>query len=154
MSRLYRPHVPLKTRCRVALRQLGEMWADDFLAEYEADGGAWGPLLAQLLARLAQLLGEEKLHLDHDPALATRKRRGEGKRTVYTPDANSVDHLIYRGVIAHRLKTNVKGDGAQYPDRVLIKRERKRRQSLVSKPTCRAKKSTWPKRQWPKRSMR
>ena len=145
MPRLYRPTIPLDVKCRVALRQLGELWIDDAI---EAHKGALGAFLAQLLKKLAELLGEEKLHLDHDRALAVRKRRGEGKKTIYDPPANDPDHLLYRGEIAHRLKTNRRGDGAQYPDRVLIKRERKRH--------GRAKKSTWPKNllrsasRWPK----
>ena len=120
--KLYRPTIPVEVKCRVALKQLGELWIDDAI---EAHQGGLGAFLNQLLKKLSELLGG-KLHLDHHPPLAARKRKGEGKKTIYDPPANSVDHLIYREVEAHRLKTNVKGDGAQYPDRVLIKRERRR----------------------------
>lgn len=131
MPRLYRPHIPLKTRCEVLLRQLGELWAADFLAEHGKSGKPWEPLLDQLLAQLASLLGCEvsALHLDHDPPLAARQRwqRNPGAKMKYKPDANDPAHLIYREKHAHFIKTNVRGDGAQYPDRVLIAREKKRR---------------------------
>lgn len=124
--RLYRPHIPLKVRCLVAMRQLGELWPD---AALEANKGELGAFRDRLLKKLSKLLGEEKLHLDHDPPLAARERKGEGKKTVYKPDANDPNYLLYRGKHAHHIKTQVKGDGAQYPDRVLIKRERRRRES-------------------------
>ena len=158
MPRLYRPTIPLDVKCRVALRQLDELWPDDAL---KAHAGGLGVFLDRLLKKLAELLNCETddLRLDHDPALATRQRVGDGKKTIYAPDANDPDHLIYREQQSHHIKTNVRGDGAQYPDRVLIKRERKRRQreemhpteivanSRFSKPTLHgAKKSTWPKR--------
>ena len=54
--------------------------------------------------------GIKDLHLDHDPALGARKRKGEGKKTVYDPPANSPDHLIYREKHDHHIKTNVRGE--------------------------------------------
>lgn len=165
MPRLYRPHIPFKVRCQVALRQLGEMWADDFLKEYEGaqgqKGKGWEALLAQLLFQLSGLLSckLEDLHLDHDPALATRERRGEGKQTVYTPDANDPEHLIYRDKHAHHIKTNVRGEHGQHPDRVLIKRHR--RATSESGGKARRQKRKWPrrkianrKRPWAKRPFR
>lgn len=124
MTRLYRPHVPLDVRCRVAMRQLGEIWPNEALT---ANKGGLGAFLDRLLKRLSELLDEEQLHLDHDPALATRERKGEGKNTVYTPDANDPEFLFYRGRQSHKIKTNVRGDGAQFPDRVLIARARRHR---------------------------
>ena len=165
MPRLHRPTIPLDVKYRVALRQLGEFWPDDAL---KAHAGGLGAFLDRLLEKLAELLNCETddLRLDHDPALATRQRVGDGKKTIYAPDANDPNYLIYREKHAHHIKTNIRGDGAQYPDRVLIKRERRRRQGekhpleIVAK-SFRSKKSTWPKRKlqsgkrpWPKRRMR
>ena len=144
------------------MRQLGELWPDEALNAHE---GALGAFLNQLLFKLAELLGAKKLHLDHDPPLGARPqfRRGLGKKTYYEPPANDPHHLIYREKHAHHIKTNVRGEHGQHPDRVLIKRERKRqtkkKPSRFSRPPCRAKKSTWPKRplrsanRWPKRRM-
>lgn len=165
MTRLYRPTIPIEIKCRVLLRQVGELWIDEAVAAHR---GALSTFLTQLRLKLAELLNCEPddLRLDHDPALATRQRIGDGKKTIYAPDANDPDYLIYREKHAHHIKTNIRGDGAQYPDRVLIKRERRHRQGekhpleIVAK-SFRSKKSTWPKRKlqsgkrpWPKRRMR
>ncbi len=141
--RLFRPHIPLEVRCRVAMRQLGEMWPNEVLKAHE---GGLRALLDQLLKKLSELL-EDQLHLDHDPPLAARQcvpLRGRvpnghkwfndfGVAMRYEPDANDPRFLIYRGKRAHHIKTNVRGDGAQYPDRVLIRRERKRREGKRKK---------------------
>lgn len=133
MPRLFRPHIPLEIRCRVAMRQLGEMWPDEMLSGWPR---ARGKLLVVLTHHLAELLGgtPSDLRLDHDPALAIRQkvyRRGE--HVDYDPPANSIEHMVYRTVHAHHIKTNVRGDGAQHPDRVLIKRERKRVRALAGR---------------------
>ena len=149
--RLYRPHIPINVRCRVAMRQLGELWIDDAL---EAHAGVLGAFLARLLKKLAGLLGEEKLHLDHDPALENRERHGEGKNTRYTPPANDPEFLIYRTQQDHKIKTLVRGDGAQLSD-AAIARKRKRKERKATR-----RKTQWPKRplrsasRWPKRKMR
>ncbi len=136
------------------MRQLGELWPDEALHAHDRKFGAF---LDQLLFKLAELLGCKvlDLDLDHDPPLAARKRRGTGNRTVYTPKANDPAHLFYREHHAHHIKTNVRGDGAQYPDRVLIRRERQRREKKRAKP-----KTKWQSRplrsanRWPKRKFR
>ena len=145
--RLYRPHIPLEVRCRVILRQLGELWIDELI---DAISGSLRSLLEEKLQQLATLLncGVKDLRLDHDPALATRQLTGEAKATKYFPDANDPKFLIYREKHAHHIKTNVRGDGAQYPDRVLIKRERRRREGKRSKP-----KRKWASRPFPKRKI-
>ena len=153
MPRLHRPNIPLSVRCRVAMRQLGELWPDEALKAHE---GGLGAFLDRLLFKLAELLGCEvaDFRLDHDPALATRRRKGEGKKTRYFPDANDPEFLIYREKHAHHIKTNVRGDGAQYPDRVLIKRAKNKRRKV------RKRKARWASRplrsasRWPKRGMR
>jgi len=154
MPRLYRPHIPLETRCRVALRQLGRL---DDIDRYFAVYKSWGRLLKTLLSELSIQLHSDLLHLDHDPPLATRPLMHKRKTgtIVYKPDANDPDHLIYRGKQAHKIKTNVRGDHGQHPDRVLIKKERRRREGPKKK-----RKTRWPKRKlvsrstWPKRRMR
>jgi hypothetical protein len=112
----------------------------------DAMKGSYQTLLNERLAKLAVLLncGIKDLRLDHDPALATREQTGEGKDTVYHPGANNPAFLIYREKHAHHIKTNVRGDGAQFPDRVLITRERRRRKGKRAKP----------KRKWPSRPFR
>jgi hypothetical protein len=97
------------------------------------------------------LFGDRPCHLDHDPPLRVRKFN---KRTGrYTPDANDPDYLVYRTAEDHRLKTNVRGDGAQFPDRVLIKRakrlerKKKRKKTLWPKRKLRSRSSWPPKRQ-------
>lgn len=143
MPRLYRPKIPLVVKCRVALRQLGEMWPEVVIEGYKK---RLGVLHRSTLWRLADLLGctPDDLHLDHNPPLAARKRHRRGRKTYYVPDANDSGFLIYREKHAHHIKTNVRGDGAQYPDRVLIKREKARREGKRAKP----------KREWPKRKLK
>lgn len=153
MPRLYRPHIPLEVRCRVVLRQLGELWINDCLYWHHRN---FSGLLADRLGKLATLLGCEvkDLRLDHDPALATRQRKGEGKNTVYSPAANNPEFLIYREKHAHHIKTNVRGDGAQYPDRVLIKRERRRTRPKSALDKWADAKRRAAKRKWPNRLRR
>lgn len=158
MPRLLRPHISVETRCRVVLRQLGEMFPDSVI---EANRRHLGHLLRCTHARLADLLGCDLrlLRLDHDPALALREKIFKnGVHVGYKPDACDPEYLIYRTAHGHHIKTNVRGDGAQFPDRVLIKRERKRQRKKVGKVTKPTKR--WPKRKlgnnpnfaWPKRS--
>jgi hypothetical protein len=155
MPRLYRPHIPIEVRCRVILRQIGEMWPEQVIAIHKKYKGGLVHFLEEKLASLAILLRCEvqDLRLDHDPALATRRRIGEGNHTKYFPDANDPDHLIYREKHAHHIKTNVRGDGAQYPDRVLIKRERKR-QRAADPSKSKMFHVKHPKRKWPTRKMK
>lgn len=119
MVERFRPHIPITVKCLVVLRQLGTLWPDQVLASHSK-------LLGSMLDRLATLLNcpVADLRLDHEPALRVRefnKRTGR-----YKPDANDPEFLLYRTSHGHHIKTNVKGDGAQFPDRVLIKRERRR----------------------------
>lgn len=164
MSRLYRPSIPVEIKCRVALRQLGEMFIDQVIEAYRARPqdayiksitGRVRPSLTRLLddrlIKLADLLGcpVTKLRLDHNPALENRMKRTVpkisrvgGQRVIkhiaiYSPDANDPEHLIYRTLHAHHIKTHVRGDGAQFSDTALAKRERRRKKVKV-------------KHQWPK----
>lgn len=169
MPRLPRPHIPLDVRCRVVLRQLGEMFIDAKLAEVAAGETTYAAILVESLDRLAELLGVELrrlLHLDHDPALENREKlvllpSGRKVRTIvvpeggevlrYFPDANDPEYLIYRDKHAHHIKTNVRGEGAQYADNVLAKRERRRARKKARKKRV-AKKPSRPLRsgnRWP-----
>lgn len=149
MAKLYRPPIPVEVKCRVALRQLEEPRIDYVIdcnrprrdAGYMVGvvglpGRSLGRLLEEKLPELADKLGcaLEDLRLDHDPALGARPKTGEGKRTRYTPDANDPDALRYRPhgpefEASHLIKTNVRGDHGQHPDRVLIKKERRRQKA-------------------------
>lgn len=130
--KLYRPHIPLEVRCEVAARQAGYDKTSAAVL-LSVNTGRFKALLGPLLMQVSYRLGckVNDLHLDHDPALATRTKRSHfnGKRWIafYSPDANDPAYLIYREKHAHQIKTNVRGEHGQFPDRVLIKRERKRR---------------------------
>jgi hypothetical protein len=145
VARLYRPHIPVEVKCRVVLRQLGEMWPDDAIKNWH---GHYGILLAGSLGRLSALLGCSvcDLRLDHDPPLALRTQDqlhyGGKLKTVYLPDANDPEYLIYRSAANHDIKTRVRGDGAQFSDLAKIRREKKRNRPPK------------PKRAWPSRPFR
>jgi hypothetical protein len=151
MPRLLRPPIPLDVKLRVLLRQLGEMWPDAVIRAAREERRL-GAAVTEKYTELSQLLrpGEKivALQLDHDPALENREKLvllpggrkarliivPEGGEVVrYYPDANDPEHLIYREKHAHHIKTNVRGDGAQFPDRVLIKRERRRQNGKQKK---------------------
>lgn len=146
-----RPHIPLDVRCVVALRQLQGFVTDprEILDIDREAGDSNRRLLTLLLKALCRHLGEDKLALDHNPPL--RVREYDSRTQLYKPHANDPEFLIYRTETAHRFKTNVRGDGAQHPDRVLINRERRR-----ERPKMKSKRP-WPKRKmvsrpWPKQS--
>ena len=165
MPRLYRPSIPLEVRCRVVLRQIGEMFPDDAIDKHRKHRGGLGEFLIGRLAYMAAVLRCDvaDLRLDHNPALALRKRRGEGKNTVYVPAANDPEFLVYREKHAHHIKTNVHGDGAQFSDTTLIKRQRRRERrelktakkasilALTKPKSAVRKKFRWPKRSFEKR---
>lgn len=130
MARLYRPHIPLRIRVQVAERQLKQAGIAPISTE------KLSTFLFLALDALARHIGCERqeLRLDHDPALGARPKTGEGKRTRYTPDANDPDALRYRPhgpefEASHLIKTNIRGDHGQHPDRVLIKKERRRQKA-------------------------
>lgn len=169
MARLYRPAIPVHVKCRVVLRQLGEMFIDDTIELYRKNRNL-GWLLEVSLAKYAALLKCEvvDLRLDHDPALGLRQRTGEGKRTVYKPDANDPAALAYRPHGAqfagsHDVKTRIRGDHGQYSDIVLMKRERRREKKAAAAkmrnklPKFKARRKAircrwkWPKRKLQKR---
>jgi hypothetical protein len=121
MSRLPRPHIPLAVRVEVAARQVRERLKTPIEIEC-------GPSLKRrLYALLSLLFNGDQAHLDHDPPLGARdKIMRDGEIVGYRPDANDPRCLIYRTKVAHQIKTNVRGEHGQHPDRVLIKKQRRR----------------------------
>jgi hypothetical protein len=165
MPRLFRPTIPAEVKCRVLLRQLGEMFPDAVIAEHRRGLGALAEALQGRLADLLRCTAKD-LRLDHDPALGLRARSGEGRETVYDPPANDPEFLAYRphGTEfegSHDVKTRIRGDNGQFSDITLIKRERRRQKKAeaAKKPSkfgrakqkIRSGKTTWPKRSLPKR---
>lgn len=176
MARLFRPTVPVEVKCRVALRQLGEMWPDKAIdarrhvpSNRLPPRGGLGAYLGELLERLADLLGcaVADLRLDHDPPLALRpqERCGLGGRKVYyVPDANDPEHLKYRPhgtqfAGSHDVKTRIRGEHGQFSDIVLIKRQRRRNRHEQQvktglKPGFKAKKKMKSRSAWPPKGSR
>ena len=127
MPRLLRPAIPLAVKLRVLLRQLGDAFPDEMIAIAE-EQGSLGLLVYDKMDELAHLLKADRgdLRLDHDPALGAREKVfRRGVHVGYKPDANDPEHLVYRTEADHKRKTNLRGDGAQHPDRVLIKKNRR-----------------------------
>lgn len=116
-------------------------------------------LLDELLQRLCNLIGAEELHLDHEPALALREKIfRDGKHVEYRPHSCDPEHLIWRDKQDHKIKTIVRGDGAQFSDLALIRRK-KRREKKAAEAKMRNKRHGFGKRRkeirgrwkWPKR---
>ncbi len=117
---------PLAIRLQVAIRQLEKSGRSTIIIETETKE-------QQLSGILKFLFGDAIVHLDHEPALRRRKYNPRVKKIAarYTPHAHDADCLLYRPFAAeldgsHYIKTQVRGDNGQFPDRVLIKRERRR----------------------------
>jgi hypothetical protein len=166
MGRLYRPHIPLAVRVQVAERQAKEQPTLRFGAYwYVRNNLTFRHRLDCLLEILAQRFRCEMsdLRLDHDPPLGARQRLQYSSvvKPIYIPHANDPEHLKYRphgpqfdG--SHLIKTNVRGDHGQHPDRVLIKKQRriergpkpKRGPKIQSRGFAKppAGKTKWPKR--------
>lgn len=152
--KLLRPHISIHIRCIVAMRQLGEMWPEQVLSIHKNKT----VLLKHLLNRLTELIGAERLQLDHQPALALRKKIfRNGVHVEYRPHSSDPEHLIWREKNAHRIKTQVRGDHGQFSDLALIRREKRRAKKLKKNPRTwqskpmRSGKAKWPKRSFPKR---
>jgi hypothetical protein len=105
---------PLSVCVKVAERQyeaVTTIEAQIFYVQHVA-----GKSLAFRLAHLlAAIFGDQKLALDHDPALILRKYNPRIKDVAarYSPHAHSVDHLIYRVKANHDEKTFGRKEGAE-----------------------------------------
>ena len=147
---LPRKHIPLETRLRVALTQLGELWVAEEVKRAR-DQGRITKTLEEKLDRLAALFNctRKELRLDHNPALGLRRKikNRAGVIVRYEPDELDPRFLIYRSHADHHRKTNIRGDGAQFSDTVLMKRERKRQKKASGSKT--SAKLRRPKQKWP-----
>lgn len=133
MGRLYRPHIPIAVKVVVAERQVKERPNLDwgfYLSVCWQNNSDRMEMLKRILAK--RLHCEVKdLRLDHDPPLGARAKITEPDGTmIYSPDANDPVYLNYRPHApqfdgSHLIKTNVRGDHGQHPDRVLIKKQRR-----------------------------
>lgn len=122
--RLPRPYIPLSVRIDVVYRQLC------LLSPHRVTIDTTKSERTILKRLLEAMFGDETVHLDHDPPLGAREKvYGVVKGVVdvirYIPDANDPEHLVYRTETLHKLKTNVRGEHGQHPDRVLIKKQRR-----------------------------
>lgn len=110
--RLFRPHIPVSVRLQVIARQLQETGKFYDVLTVSALNMSPSDRLAYLLKTG---FGGECVHLDHNPALCLRHiiDADAGK---YEPDANDPRYLIYRTEEEHRVKTFIRGDGAQLSD--------------------------------------
>jgi hypothetical protein len=135
--KLYRPHIPLSVRVKVAERQFMQLCPDK-AGHLVGKPHSSGNRLKALLPLLADAFGCEvsELRLDHELALALRKvviRRPylRGEIWVYEPDANDPEYLVYRPHGAqhagsHDVKTRIRGEHGQFSDIAMIKRQRRR----------------------------
>lgn len=107
--------------------------------------------LKALLDCLKDRIGATALELHHDPALGAREKiMRDGKIVGYIPDANDPLWLVYLDEHDHLIRTNVAGEHGQHPDRVLIKKQRRR-----ERPRPKRFAKAWPKgRPFPKRPFR
>jgi hypothetical protein len=142
--RLPRPYIPWSVRYQVVHRQCKDKFPSINIP-FGDDG--WGPQWSSRKLRTELLLvmlfsADGPYHLDHDPPLAFRKKihNSRGEIIGYDPPANNPDFLIYRKATDHRIKTNIRGEGAQHCDRVLIKKIRR-----IEHPKPK-RKYNWPKR--------
>ena len=130
--RLKRPHIPIPVRCEVIARQLQMQRKVGTVLRVLATFPDKG---AQLRIMLKVMFGDEKVHLDHDPPLCLR-HIVDADRGIYDPPANDPTYLIYRTEEEHRIKTFVRGDGAQLSD--AAKRRKEIRRTRTKRP------SRWP----------
>jgi len=84
------------------------------------------------------MFGMEPVQLDHEPALELREFNA--RRHQFKPAANDPNYLIWRTAENHRIKTFVRGDGAQLSD------AGKRRKEIRRKLKAGRIKRAWPKR--------
>lgn len=100
---------------------------------------ATNPPTMRLVYALAVMFGNQPVHLDHDPPLMLRRMKPNGE---YAPRANHPSFLVWRTKEDHRIKTFVRGDGAQLSDAGKRRKEIRKR-----------KKATRVKRKWPSRKI-
>jgi hypothetical protein len=146
MPRLLRPYIPIPVRIDVAERQA--VLGAPTVSFHDVPAKPTDRRLDALLGKIASQAGCEPqdLRLDHDPPLGARRKRFNraGEHVDYYPAANDPAHLFYRPhgpqfAGSHLIKTNVRGDRGQFPDRVLIKRARRHERGESPKKASRFK---------------
>jgi hypothetical protein len=119
--KLVRPRVPLAVQVIVAAAQAQR--SGHLKAVLHA---CCLPTARQKLDHLlAALFGDEPVHLDHDPALCLRHLI-DAENGIYDPPANDPEFLVYRTAEEHRVKTFIRGIGAEFSDAAKRRRELKR----------------------------
>jgi hypothetical protein len=114
--KLPRPYIPLSVRIKVARRQLMQKgWTKAKLDNHKRKNKQ--SYLDNLLTLLFDPSQPIIVHMDHDPPLMLRDIIKTRDGTIrYMPDANDPEYLIYRKADDHKIKTLVRGDGAQRSD--------------------------------------
>lgn len=120
--KLIRPHIPINVRLEVISRQLHESGR---LADAMRSVASAMTPSARLAYLLRYAFGDERPHLDHEPALCLREVLDAGKGR-YQPGANDPRYLLYRTKDEHRIKSLVRGDGAQLSDAAKLRKEKRR----------------------------
>lgn len=142
-----RPAIPVATKLAITFRQLAP---HDINSILRREGETLTAVLERRLIRLAGILGcpRKDLRLDHDPPLRWRRYDPRIKNVAarFQPNANSPEYLIYRTKEDHHRKTNIRGDGAQFADRVLIARERRRERAESPQRGKTPRKAKWASR--------
>lgn len=140
--KLPRPYVPLKVRILVARRQVLQLPDNPFsqsmksiIAAVPIENINYTKYTLQLL--LASLGMLHDAQLDHDPPLMLRQKLyHNGTHVAYSPPANDPEFLIYRNASDHKIKTLIRGNGAQRSDfaqRRYLKRLEKNRRPTKKK---------------------
>jgi hypothetical protein len=132
--RLVRPHIPIRVRLLVIARQLQS--AHKMYDVLNAMASVFPKDSARLEYLIEKMFGTKNVHLDHDPPLCLREIV-DAEKGIYKPAANDPEFLIYRTEEDHRIKTFVRGDGAQLSDAA------KRRKKL------KAERPDRPRHKWP-----
>ena len=129
--KLPRPYIPIDIRLQVAERQFGYSLVTIGQSKKE-----------RLKLVLKLLFDGEPYHLDHDPALEHRQKLYHNcVHVAYSPPANDPDHLIYRKADNHRIKTFVRGDGAQLSDAAKARKDKR----IARNRDPKRRKYKWPK---------
>jgi hypothetical protein len=150
--KLKRPYIPIDVRLEVIFRQLLGTGSFDGLIYPGVRKTLMDPhtTKAEKLRRLLFIkFGSMPFHLDHDPPLVLRPFSERTGR--YKPDANDPNHLLYRDAEDHRVKTFIRGDGAQLSDAGKRRKEIKRKRKATGEPTSRPLQSA---NRWPPRGSR
>jgi hypothetical protein len=134
--KLYRPHIPITTKIDVAARMCCESGHTRAAEEASPENSPTWSQVQRLAHLLFALFGGKPSHLDHDPPLMLRRSlSSQDGTTIYHPAANDPRYLIYRAAEDHKIKTFVRGDGAQLSD--MAKRRKQKKHERKARPKWR-----------------